>query len=107
MTREDTGQRAAWSWSSYSLGEAADAIWRVADALGSSVEPVSVTVEPPRTGVELTSVELVVREPVDVRHLAARVDADEKELKWAKGHPDLWTAELNSTILTVRVDRES
>jgi len=69
MTSQDTGQRAAWSWGSHSLGEAADALWRVADALGSGMEPVSVTVEPPSKGETHPSVELVVREAVDVRHL--------------------------------------
>jgi hypothetical protein len=105
MRSADTGQRAARTWSSYSLGEAADAAWRVADILGSGVEPVSVHIEPPSSVEELPWVELVVREPVDVWHLRDRLTDGDELLGVTGTHPEVWTAVVNETILTVRVER--
>jgi hypothetical protein len=106
MSSPGVGQRAARGWSSYSLGEVADAVWRVADVLGSGVEPVSVHIEPSRDSEELTWVELVVREPVDVRHIRGRLSDDDELLGVTGTHPDVWTAIVNDTILTVRVGRD-
>jgi len=106
MTASETGQRSGWPWGSYSLGEFADAVWRVADALGSSVEPTRAVIEPPRSSGDLVAIELVVREPLDVRHLAKRVSGELTGIGWVHVHPELWTAEVNQTMLTVRVDRE-
>lgn len=108
MSSQETGQRAAWLWGSYALGECADAMWRIADALGSAVEPVLVTIEPPQNDERWASVELVVREPVDVHHLLHRLPPEVDYVALNPNvNPNRWTAQVGETVLTVRVETQS
>lgn len=97
------GQRAGGLWGSYSLGEAADAVWRVADELGSAIEAVCVHVHMPRFPTDLPLVEVFVSEPIDVMALR-----DQLGLQELPGMPtvDGFTSEIDQTLLTIRVVEE-
>ena len=94
------GQRAGGVWGSYSLGEAADAVWRVADELGSAVEARCVHVHMPGVPTELPWVEVFVSESVDAMALR-----DQFGLQELPGMPtvDGFTCEIDQTLLTIRV----
>jgi hypothetical protein len=99
-----SGQRSGGLWGSFSLGEAADAVWRVADELGSALEARSVHIHMPVEPTDLPRVEVVVSEPIDVMHLRDRLGMDE-----LPGMPaaDALSYEIDQTILTVRVAQEA
>jgi hypothetical protein len=98
------GQRAGGLWGSFSLGEAADAVWRVADEIGSAVEATSVHVHMPQTATEFPRVEVIVPDSLDVMHLHERLGLTE-----LPGLPtsDALTWAVDQTMITVRVARES
>ena len=107
MTGQDVGQRVGWSWGCYSLGECADAVWRVADLLGSAIEPVAVNVVPPLSGEVLTTVELLVREPAVAWRLVELLPAEVESVTHnPQANPNVWSALVSDTFLVVRVVRE-
>jgi len=98
-----SGQRAGGLWGSFSLGEAADAVWRVAEELGSALEASSVHVHMPTKPTEFPRVEVVVPAPLDVMHLRDRLGQHE-----LPGMPvmDALTWDIDQTVLTVRAAKE-
>jgi hypothetical protein len=106
MTTPASGQRASWQWGCYSLGEMAETLWRVSDLLGSAVEPVSVTIEPPLEEGGRPGVGLVVREYVDLRWLVDRLPEEARESSWSAQQYTLLVCELDEFELTIRVEQE-
>lgn len=97
------GQRSGGLWGSYSLGEAADAVWRVAEEIGSALEASSVHVHMPMQATDFPLVEVIVPAPLDVMHLRDRLGLD--ELVAPPGVDGLtWT--IDQTVLTVRAAEE-
>lgn len=98
------GQRSGGLWGSYSLGEAADAVWRVADQVGSAVEATSVHVHMPTSPTDFPRVEVIVAEPLDARLVYERLGMEE-----LPGMPgvDVVSCVIDQTLLTIRVAQES
>jgi hypothetical protein len=98
------GQRSGGLWGSYSLGEAADAVWRVADEVGSAVEATSVHVHMPASPTDFPRVEVIVAEPLDARLVYERLGME--ELPGMLG-VDVVSCVIDQTLLTIRVAQES